>query len=162
MTDALQDLKKELEKSVFRHQQRLATLSSLKSPSLEEKKAKKKVQTNYNKTTKQLQQLSSLLDPHIKRTFSTACSSDESLLSSDSHTESSPERILIDTDHDKQPAAKGGSEDGKIHSIVILVAMEQEAKPFLERHRLVENVRRLVDFSLFHLFVIHSHLNVTF
>lgn len=40
--------------------------------------------------------------------------------------------------------SSNGGGDGLIRSIVILMAMEQEAKPFLEKHQLVENVRVFV------------------
>lgn len=48
----------------------------------------------------------------------------------------------------KEGNSKVSSEerDGNIRSIVILMAMEQEAKPFLERHQLVENVRVAVEY----------------
>lgn len=67
MADPLQELKKELEKSVHRQEDRLASLSLSKSPSVEERKAKKRVASQIKKTNKQLQEVSrySILNSYI-------------------------------------------------------------------------------------------------
>lgn len=63
--DSLQDLKTDLEKSVRRHEERLATLSSKESLSVEERKAMKRVGSQLKKVSGQLQQVHFMNDIYL-------------------------------------------------------------------------------------------------
>lgn len=130
MTDALVELQEELRNKIL---------------NLEERKVRsRKFQDKHEAAKKQLEQLTALLkrDEELNNRISTSSQKyDDTELGSDNAGGNNPIPISA-----KVESGFGGSNGdrqstGFIRSIVILMAMEQEARPFLERHRLVENVR---------------------
>ena len=142
MTDALVELQEELRNKIL---------------NLEERKVRsRKFQDKHEAAKKQLEQLTALLKrdeelnnriantPTVNTITSPSTSSQkygDTELGSDNAGGNNPIPISA-----KVESGFGGSNGdrqrtGFIRSIVILMAMEQEARPFLERHRLVENVR---------------------
>jgi hypothetical protein len=130
MTDALVELQEELRNKIL---------------NLEERKVRsRKFQDKHEAAKKQLEQLTALLkrDEELNNRISTSSQKyDDTELGSDNAGGNNPIPISA-----KVESGFGGSNGdrqstGFIRSIVILMAMEQEARPFLERHHLVENVR---------------------
>ena len=118
MTEALEELKHELTKKVQYYEETLVCLSD---------KDEKKVTVTelLKKTSMQLHDLSVILQ--------------EKKGDAQNLTEHS---VKCDDTIQQQTSSHISGGDGTIRSILILMAMEQEAKPFLERHKLKENVRK--------------------
>lgn len=168
MTDSLQDLKKELEKSLRRYKKKVALLSSAESSSNSGKSAKRKAQALLQKTENQLQQLTALLnserrdvfildDPH---TTSSSLLQHKNQMFIERKTARPEQSKSVDNDSTGNGDNKrhDNGNDGRIRSIVILVAMEEEARPFLERHNLVENVGSWHSSLSFHTLFLCSSL----
>lgn len=149
MTDALLDVKKEMEKSVTRLEDRISSLTSFATPSNEEKRSKKKAISQLNKTRRQLDQLTALLSRE-KRQLQSIDTTDVTSQFILSHNCASESSTAISSPQTQELLFPRVVKDSIIRNILILVAMEQEARPFLERHRLQENVSdRGVQFLFF-------------